>query len=57
MFHARATHDEATLEALERELQTIGGHGLPGGAVLAGAVSASGGGACATCEGGDSRAR
>jgi len=56
MFHARATHDEATLEALERELQTIGGHGLPGGAVLAGAVSASGGGACAACEGGESGA-
>ena len=56
MFHARATHDQASLEALERELQEIGGHSLPRGGLLAGAARASGAGACAGCGGGEPHA-
>ncbi len=56
MFHAKATHDEASLEALERELEEISGHGLPHGDSLAGIVGASGSSACVGCAGGEPHA-
>jgi heterodisulfide reductase subunit A len=57
MFHAMANHDEATLAALERELEEISGHGLSHAGVMAAAASASGGVApCAGCGEGEPRA-
>jgi len=53
MFHAMANHDEATLAALERELEAISGHGLSHAEVMAGARGAA---PCAACEGGEPRA-
>jgi heterodisulfide reductase subunit A len=56
MFHAKTTHDEATLEALERELEEMGGYALTHAGALTGAASASGD-ACAGCGGGEAHAR
>jgi heterodisulfide reductase subunit A len=52
MFHAKALHDEATLEELERELEKIGSHGAAHGDARATAAAAFGD--AAPCAGGES---
>ena len=47
VFHAKAMHDEATLEALEREFEEIGGHGLPHGDAACAGAGCEGGEPCA----------
>ncbi len=53
MFAAKATHDDETLAALERELEQLGGHCLSHADVMAGADSTVGVAPCAGCGGGE----